>query len=87
MTMKEVIYMKEKTYHEDINIKNELHLRDLIKKLPRFCKEFFIGIENKTASRTRIAMIWVAFLIIFTKTIQFVKNSQSQKFQFRFWIV
>ena len=47
--------MKEKAYHEDLTIKNELHLRELIKKLPRFCKEFFIGIENKTASRTRIA--------------------------------
>lgn len=47
--------MKEKTYHEDINIKNELHLRELIANLPRFCKQFFIGIEHKTASRTRIA--------------------------------
>lgn len=47
--------MKEKAYHEDINIKNELQLRELIKKLPKFCLEFFIGIESKTASRTRIA--------------------------------
>ena len=47
--------MKEKAYHEDVNIKNELQLRELIKKLPKFCLEFFIGIESKTASRTRIA--------------------------------
>lgn len=47
--------MKEKTYHEDVNIKNELHLRDLLKELPPFCKQFFIGIEGTTASRTRIA--------------------------------
>ena len=47
--------MKEKAYHESLNIKNELHLRELMKKLPRFCKTFFIGIEQKTASRTRIA--------------------------------
>lgn len=46
---------KEKAYHEDINIKNELHLRELMQNLPRFCKQFFIGIEHKTASRTRIA--------------------------------
>lgn len=47
--------MKEKAYHEDVNIKNELHLRQLMSNLPRFCKQFFIGIEHKTASRTRIA--------------------------------
>ena len=47
--------MKEKTYHEDVNIKNELHLRGLMSHLPHFCKQFFIGIEHKTASRTRIA--------------------------------
>lgn len=47
--------MKEKAYHEDVNIKNELHLRQLMTNLPRFCKQFFIGIEHKTASRTRIA--------------------------------
>ena len=47
--------MKEKAYHEDLNIKNELHLRELMSKLPRFCKQFFIGIEHTTASRTRIA--------------------------------
>jgi len=47
--------MKAKSYHEDINIKNELHLRELMTALPRFCKQFFIGIEHKTASRTRIA--------------------------------
>ena len=46
---------KEKAYHEDVNIKNELHLRELMTHLPRFCKQFFIGIEHKTASRTRIA--------------------------------
>ena len=47
--------MKEKAYHEDVNIKNELRLRELLSNLPHFCKQFFIGIEHKTASRTRIA--------------------------------
>ena len=46
---------KDKAYHEDVNIKNELHLRELMSHLPHFCKQFFIGIEHKTASRTRIA--------------------------------
>ena len=47
--------MKERAYHENINIENEKKLRTLISELPRFCREFFIGIEASTSSRTRIA--------------------------------
>jgi site-specific recombinase XerD len=47
--------MKEKAYYEDVNIKNELKLREMLKKLPPFCKQFFIAIEPRTSSRTRIA--------------------------------
>ncbi len=47
--------MKEKAYHEKVNNKNEMHLRELMAELPRFCRQFFIGIESTTASRTRIA--------------------------------
>lgn len=47
--------MKEKAYYEKVNIKNELKLRKLLEELPHFCKQFFIGIEPTTASRTRIA--------------------------------
>ncbi|MGN0352161.1 MAG: tyrosine-type recombinase/integrase [Roseburia sp.] len=47
--------MKEKAYHEDVNIKNELKLREMLKVLPPFCKQFFIGIEPRTSSRTRLA--------------------------------
>ena len=45
----------EKTYHEKVKIENELKLRDLMQELPRFCREFFIGMEHSTASRTRLA--------------------------------
>ncbi len=47
--------MKERAYHEKVNIDNELKLRELIQTLPRFCREFFIGITPSTSSRTRIA--------------------------------
>lgn len=46
---------KEKAYHENVNIKNELKLREMLSRLPDFCKQFFIGIEHETSSRTRIA--------------------------------
>ena len=47
--------MSEKAYYVDVNIKNELKLRELLSKLPNFCKQFFIGIESTTSSRTRIS--------------------------------
>ena len=47
--------MNDKTYHENLNIKNELKLRELISNLPPFCLQFFIGIEQNTSSRTRLA--------------------------------
>lgn len=47
--------MKERAYHEKVNMENEKKLRELIRELPRFCREFFIGIEPTTSSRTRIA--------------------------------
>lgn len=45
----------EHNYHDQVNIKNEQHLRELIRELPRFSGEFFRGIEQTTSSRTRIA--------------------------------
>ncbi|SDX86142.1 tyrosine-type recombinase/integrase [Lachnobacterium bovis] len=47
--------MSDRAYYEDINIKNEIKLRELISNLPRYSKQFFIGIEPTTSSRTRIA--------------------------------
>ena len=47
--------MKDKAYYEDVNIKNELKLRDMIQKLPKFCMDFFIGIDADKSSRTKIA--------------------------------
>ena len=47
--------MKEKAYYEKVNVKNETLLRNLLQKRPPYCKQFFIGIEPTTSSRTRIA--------------------------------
>lgn len=47
--------MAELNYHERVNIENAVKLRSLLEKLPRFCRDFFRGIENTTSSRTRIA--------------------------------
>lgn len=47
--------MAEKNYHEQVNIDNAVRLRGLLETLPRFCRDFFRGIEPTTSSRTRIA--------------------------------
>ena len=47
--------MKDKAYYEKVNIENELKLRELLQTLPHFCKDYVIGIEPTTSSRTRIA--------------------------------
>ncbi|MDI9508203.1 MAG: tyrosine-type recombinase/integrase [Clostridiales bacterium] len=47
--------MANQNYHDQVNIDNSIKLRELMDKLPRFCKEFFRGIEPTSSSRTRIA--------------------------------
>jgi len=46
--------MREKAYHEKVDQKNELKLREIMKTLPSFCRDYFIGIEPTTATRTRL---------------------------------
>ncbi|NLK28703.1 MAG: tyrosine-type recombinase/integrase [Clostridiales bacterium] len=47
--------MAELNYHEQVNMENAEKLRSLLATLPKFCKDFFRGIEPTTSSRTRIA--------------------------------
>lgn len=46
---------KNNNYHDQKNIDNMLKLREIISTLPRFCKDFFLGIKDTTATRTRLA--------------------------------
>jgi len=47
--------MAEYTYHEQVDIRNTQKLREILETLPRFCQDFFRGIEATTSSRTRLA--------------------------------
>ena len=50
--------MAEKSYlnyHDSVNMDNTLHLRELVKTLPSFCRNFFLGIKDTTSTRTRLA--------------------------------
>lgn len=43
------------TYHEKVNIDNTLRLRELLKSMPPFAKDYFRAIEPTTSTRTRIS--------------------------------
>ena len=47
--------MAKMTYHEQTDIENTLRLREVLKTLPPFCKEFFRAIEVRTSTKTRIS--------------------------------
>lgn len=44
-----------KTYHEQTYIDNTLRLRDILKTLPPFAKDYFRAIEPTTSAKTRIS--------------------------------
>ena len=46
---------KTSNYHDDLNKKNILHLRELLDTLPPFVSKFFHGIEERSSTRTRVA--------------------------------
>ena len=47
--------MAQTNYHEEQNKLNIVKLRNVLSTLPPFCKQFFLGIEDYTSVRTRLA--------------------------------
>jgi len=41
-------------YFNERNVKNIRKINELLKELPLFCREFFLGIENQTSTLTRL---------------------------------
>lgn len=46
---------KNITYHDQVNMDNTLRLREVLKTLPPFAKDYFRAIEPTTSTRTRIS--------------------------------
>ena len=44
-----------RNYQDQTNIRDTLKLREIMTTLPRFCREFFLGIKDTTSTRTRLA--------------------------------
>ena len=73
--------MDATNYHDQVDINNELKLRELRMKLPRFCGEFFRGIEPTTSSRTRIAYgydLVVFFIAMFTMKVTGISTKYNK---------
>lgn len=47
--------INKNTYHDQINNINTLKLRQMQNTLPKFCRDFFLGIKDTTSTRTRLA--------------------------------
>lgn len=47
--------MEKMSYFQERNVKNNQQIRDIKHKLPDFCSEFFMGIEDSTTPLTRLA--------------------------------
>lgn len=42
-------------YHDEVAKQNVLKMREVVKTLPAFCREYFTGIQEHTSARTRLA--------------------------------
>ena len=47
--------MKPQSYYDELSMQQTLKLRELIRTLPPFAKQFFRAIDTTTQVRTRIA--------------------------------
>ena len=47
--------MAENNYHDEIAKQNILKMRAVMETLPSFCRTYFIGIQEQTSARTRLA--------------------------------
>lgn len=45
---------KPQNYHDEVNKQNIEKMREVLTELPKFCRQFFRGIENTTSTRTRL---------------------------------
>lgn len=75
--------MAEHNYHDQKNIENAVRLREILGELPRFCGDFFRGIEPTTSSLTRIAYAYDlrVFFTFLTETNPAFKNTPIREFK------
>ncbi|MDC7287914.1 tyrosine-type recombinase/integrase [Blautia schinkii] len=73
---------KKITYHEQTDIQNTLRLREVLKTLPPFCRDYFRAIDSTTTTKTRISYAYdlrIFFQFLLEENPAF-KNSSMQDF-------
>lgn len=61
------------TYHDNVNNVNTLKLRQIQNTLPKFCRDFFLGIKDTTSTRTRLAYAYDIRIFF-----DFIKNNNPK---------
>ena len=59
--------VNKSTYHDEVNKKNIVHLRELLDTLPPFCGQYFRGMQEYISSRTRVAYAYEKQVFFFYK--------------------
>ncbi len=67
---------KNKAYYEEVNMKNQLHLREILDELPLTVNSFLLesNLPQLPGRVLHMRMILIVSLNFFMKTIPFVKN-------------
>ena len=55
MAVKKQVEVRAEKYARVQDIRSTQKMREILDELPRFCRQFFRGIEPTTSSRTRLA--------------------------------
>ena len=63
---------KTEKYSREQEIKNTRKMREILQELPRFCRQYFRGIEETTGARTRLAYAYDLRVFF-----EFLKNENS----------
>lgn len=74
---------KSMTYHEQMDVKNTMRLREILKTMPSFCRDYFRAIEPMTSTKTRISYAYdirVFFRYLLSENPTF-KNYTMQDFK------
>ena len=59
-------------YSREQEIKNTKKMREILEELPRFCRQYFRGIEESTSARTRLAYAYDLRIFF-----EFIENENS----------
>lgn len=74
---------KRTTYHEQLTIDNTLKLRELLKRLPDFARDYFRAVEPTTSTRTRISYAYdlIIFFRFLTEENPLYRNYRPENFK------